>query len=184
MGLYRTIPTDVEAVQFDGMRDGEPILLDMGPSLPSWLWKAITRGVVSFDSVGVKVNGIALNKGDWIIHDRVFISTMDDKKFSGTFSKARKPSSELVNAAKTVGEKRAAAKAAEVVQPQEPEHIEAVAIADIIPRAVTEAVTEVGAIAPVTNAGVSVSGTHIGLGVAQQPLTEGDVDGVMDRITA
>lgn len=105
MGLYRTIPQDVEAVQFGGMDADEPILREMGPSLPSWLWRGITKGVVTFDSAGVKVHGQVLKANDWIIYDGVFISTTDDEKFKETFTPARKPLSQMASAPKSLAQR-------------------------------------------------------------------------------
>lgn len=171
MGLYRTIPTDVEAVQFGGMKDAEPVLNDMGASLPSWLWKGITRGVVSFDTAGIKVNGAVLNSGDWIVYDGVFISAMDDKKFSGTFTRARKPSSELVNAPKTLAEKRVIANEA----PEAPEAIEK-------PEA-AEAQTDQHIQTTVAPQFAQAS-TRVGLGVQPDELAEDDIDGILGRMSA
>lgn len=107
MGLYRTIPQDVEAVQFGGMKDDEPILREMGPALPGWLWKAITKGQVAFDTAGVKVNGRVLKEEEWIIFDGVFVDSMDNEKFIGTFVPARKPLSEMSSAPKTLARRKA-----------------------------------------------------------------------------
>lgn len=100
MGLYRTIPQDVEAVQFTGMKDEEPILKEMGSSIPSWLWRGITKGMVKFDTIGVKVGNTVLKEGDWIIFDGAFIDAMSDEKFNSTFVPARKPLSEMISAPK------------------------------------------------------------------------------------
>lgn len=107
MGLYRTIPQDVEAVQFGGMNDGEPILKDMA-SLPSWMWRGITRGVVAFDSAGVKVHGQVLKADDWVVYDGAFIGSMDDEKFKATFVPARKPLSEMASAPRSIAARRGA----------------------------------------------------------------------------
>lgn len=172
MGLYRTIPTDVEAVQFGGMKDAEPVLNDIGASLPSWLWKSITRGVVSFDTAGVKVNGAVLNAGDWIIYDGVFVSTMDDKKFSGTFTRARKPSSELVNAPKTLAEKRVIAKEADEQPQAAPQPLGVQSIEDVIPE-------QSAVVAPAAQAS-----TPVGLGVQMEPVASDDVDAILNRMSA
>lgn len=120
MGLYRTIPVDVEAVQFGGMKDDEPILREMGPALPGWLWKAITKGQVAFDTAGVKVNGRVLKDDEWIIFDGVFVDSMDNEKFIGTFVPARKPLSEMSSAPKTIARRKAEVEPQHVVAPEDP----------------------------------------------------------------
>lgn len=154
MGLYRTIPHDVEAIQFEGMNDGEPILKDMA-SLPSWLWRGITRGVVSFDSAGVKVHGNVLNGGDWIIYDGAFIGSMDDEKFKGTFVPARKPLSEMVSAPKTIAARKAGAEAVAPTPAPEPEP--------------APPVTPVAVSAPMT------------IGVSTEQIPD-DVDAILNRL--
>lgn len=120
MGLYRTIPQDVEAVQFGGMDADEPILREMGPSLPSWLWRGITKGVVSFDSAGVKVHGQVLKANDWIIYDGVFISATDDEKFKETFTPARKPLSQMASAPKSLAQRTVTSEPETASEPEEP----------------------------------------------------------------
>lgn len=117
MGLYRTIPQDVEAVQFGGMKNEEPILKEMGTSIPSWLWRGITKGMVKFDTIGVKVGNTILKEGDWIIFDGAFIDSMSEEKFNSTFVPARKPLSEMVTAPKPKARKEW--KGREVTDPEE-----------------------------------------------------------------
>lgn len=119
MGLYRTIPQDVEAVQYAGMKDDEPVLKDMGGSIPSWLWRGITKGMVKFDTIGVKVGNTVLKEGDWIIFDGAFIDSMPDEKFNSTFVPARKPLSEMATAPKPRQKKQWLGK--EVTDPAEKE---------------------------------------------------------------
>lgn len=106
MAMFRSIPYEVEAVQFVGMKDGEPVLKEMGASIPAWLWKGITKVVVVFKETGIAVHGNGINAGDWIVFDGVFIGHCDDEKFQRTFVRARKPISEMLSAEKFTGRKK------------------------------------------------------------------------------
>ncbi|MGC4008887.1 MAG: hypothetical protein QM805_07850 [Pseudomonas sp.] len=102
MGLFRTIPVDIEAVQFDGIENDEPKFKEMGATLPSWMWRGITKGAITFGAKGVAVNGARLEVGEWIVFDGVFISLMENKKFHETFTRARKPLTEMASAPKSM----------------------------------------------------------------------------------
>ena len=109
MGLFRTVPVDVEAIQYVGMANDEPIFNEMGNSVPSWLWKGITRGKVSFDSAGLKVNGNTIQASSWIVFDGAFIDVMSAEKFERTFVPARKPLEKMLSAPKPINIRKARA---------------------------------------------------------------------------
>lgn len=73
MGLYRTKPEEVEAVQFK--LDESPAFSNGngGPDLPSWLWNAITSGAdnggISFHEGYPYLKGrVGVNHDDWIVN--------------------------------------------------------------------------------------------------------------------
>jgi hypothetical protein len=164
MGLFRTIPVDVDAIQFDGMNNEEPVFKDMGASVPSWLWKGITRGAVAFDSVGLKVNGHVVPAGAWIVHDGAFIDVMTNEKFERTFVPARKPLEKMLSAPKPIN-----ARKAEALQAVEP-------APDVIPESVV--VDGVPGFAPAPYPGASV----VSINPVSQSVDE--IDSIMNKIGA
>lgn len=106
MGLFRTIPHDVQAVQFAGMKGEEPDFSEMGSSLPSWLWRGITKGAITFGDKGVSVHGETLKPGDWIVFDAPFYAAVENEKFHETFTRAIKPLGQMKSAPKSLAAQR------------------------------------------------------------------------------
>lgn len=99
MGLYRTKPEEVEAVQFLGTQVTDGVYFSNGTSgpLPAWLWDAIARGDdnggISFsDRIPYLDNGdTEVMDGDWIVRgsDGV-LRTCDEDDFKRIYTPARK----------------------------------------------------------------------------------------------
>jgi hypothetical protein len=143
MGLFRTIPVDVDAVQFEGMSNDEPIFKEMGSSIPSWMWKAITRGAITFDSVGLKINGALLQASEWLVHDGVFIEVMTNEKFERTFVPARKPLEKMVSAPKPINMRKGVSEVIDTI-PDEPKQYPGASVVSLNPQ--PETVDEIDSI--------------------------------------
>lgn len=90
MGLYRTKPEEVEAIQYTGSAthpfDG---------IVPAWVWDGISRGTLRFTGMGVEISYNGLTEmvvpGDWmVLHNDHIIRACDDKTFRQYYTPARK----------------------------------------------------------------------------------------------
>lgn len=113
MALFRSIPYEVDAVKYCGMKDEEPVFSYMNNGIPSWMWRGMTGGRLSFDSAGLKAYGKPVDEGAWLVFDGVGIDTMTDEKFNRTFSAARKPMAQMASAPKPLGERKTSAQVVE-----------------------------------------------------------------------
>jgi hypothetical protein len=96
MGLYRTKPSEVEAVQFLGTDTTDGVFFSNGTAgpLPSWLWKAIASGTggLSFNAGRLFLSGdVEVYRGEWLVTggDGV-IRVCADIVFKSFYTPARK----------------------------------------------------------------------------------------------
>jgi hypothetical protein len=97
MGLYRTKPSEVEAVQFLGTDTVDGVFFSNGTSgpLPSWLWKSVATGAIgglAFDAGRLFLAGdVEVNRGEWLVigGDGVIRVCADDV-FKSFYTPARK----------------------------------------------------------------------------------------------
>ena len=90
MGLYRTKPEEVEAVQFTGI-----MTQPFEGVVPAWAWAGISNGTLRFTGMGVEIsyNGLTelVVSGDWLVlHNDGIIRACDDKVFKQYYTPARK----------------------------------------------------------------------------------------------
>lgn len=96
MGLYRTKPNEVEAVQFLGTDTADGVFFSNGTSgpLPSWLWKAIAAGAggLSFDAGRLFLAGdVLVTAGEWLVVDGAGVMRVcADDVFKVFYTPARK----------------------------------------------------------------------------------------------
>lgn len=96
MGLYRTKPSEVEAVQFLGTDTADGVFFSNGTAgpLPSWLWKSISLGAggLSFDAGNLFLCGnILVGAGEWlVIGSDGIIRVCADDVFKSFYTPARK----------------------------------------------------------------------------------------------
>ena len=114
MGLYRTKPDEVEAIQYTGS-----LTAPFKEAVPQWVWGALAAGNLVFSNHGIEVRYNGLSEmampNDWLIlpADGI-IRVSDDKTFAQYYSPARKRSDEL-----TPRKSRAKADTPKAVEPQE-----------------------------------------------------------------
>jgi hypothetical protein len=96
MGLYRTKPSEVEAVQFLGTDTADGVFFSNGTAgpLPVWLWKAIASGAggLSFDAGRLFLSGdVLVSTGEWlVIGSEGVIYVCADDVFKSFYTPARK----------------------------------------------------------------------------------------------
>jgi hypothetical protein len=90
MGIYRTKPEEIEAVQFSGGNDSPFV-----GSIPAWVWSSFSRGNLSFTAHGMRIeyNGLTedVAPGDWLVlHSDGIIRTCSHKVFQRHYTPFRK----------------------------------------------------------------------------------------------
>lgn len=98
MGLYRTKPEEVEAIQYTGSManpfDGH---------VPAWVWSHISTGNITFVPHGIQIyyNGMTemILSNDWLVlHNDGIIRACEDKVFKQYYTPARKRKDATVTA--------------------------------------------------------------------------------------
>jgi hypothetical protein len=96
MGLYRTKPNEVEAIQFLGTDTVDGVFFSNGTAgpLPAWLWKSIASGAggLSFDAGRLFLAGdVLVAAGEWIVVDGSGVMRVcADDVFKSFYTPARK----------------------------------------------------------------------------------------------
>lgn len=96
MGLYRTKPNEVEAVQFLGTDTPDGVFFSNGTAgpLPAWLWKSIASGPsgLSFDFGRLFLNNdVLVTAGEWLVVDGAGVMRRcADDVFKAFYTPARK----------------------------------------------------------------------------------------------
>lgn len=90
MGLYRTKPEEVEAIQYTGSMS-EPF----DGVVPAWIWAHISTGSLTFTAHGIQISYSGLTElvapDDWLVlHNDGIIRACEDKVFKQYYSPARK----------------------------------------------------------------------------------------------
>lgn len=66
MGLYRTKPEEVEAIQYTGSATAP-----FEGNIPQWFWLAMVNGILSFNAHGIEIkyNGLSemVGPNDWLV---------------------------------------------------------------------------------------------------------------------
>ena len=66
MGMYRTKPEEVEAIQYTGSTTAP-----FGEFVPHWVWNAFSHGILSFNAHGIEIkyNGLTemVGPSDWLV---------------------------------------------------------------------------------------------------------------------
>lgn len=96
MGLYRTKPNEVEAIQFLGTDTIDGVFFSNGTAgpLPAWLWRAIASGPsgLSFDYGRLILNNdVVVYTGEWLVVDGSGVMRVcADDVFKSFYTPARK----------------------------------------------------------------------------------------------
>jgi hypothetical protein len=90
MGLYRTKPEEVEAIQYTGS-----MTQPFDGVVPAWVWGGISTGTLRFTGMGVEISYNGLTElavsGDWLVlHNDGIIRACEDKVFKQYYTPARK----------------------------------------------------------------------------------------------
>lgn len=90
MGLYRTKPEEVEAIQYTGSTT-QPF----EGSVPAWVWGGMSYGTLRFTAMGIEISYNGLTElavsGDWLVlHNDGIIRACDNKTFTQYYTPARK----------------------------------------------------------------------------------------------
>lgn len=81
MGIYRTKPEEVEAIQYTGSTT-KPF----NENTPDWVWGALSYGTLKFTGLGLNIeyNGLVetVTPNDWLVmHNDGIIRACEDKVF-------------------------------------------------------------------------------------------------------
>lgn len=90
MGLYRTKPEEVEAIQYTGS-----ITNPFEGKTPAWVWAHISLGTMKFTADGVQITYGDMSETahplDWLImHNDGIVRLCDDATFKKYYTPARK----------------------------------------------------------------------------------------------
>jgi hypothetical protein len=90
MGLYRTKPEEVEAIQYTGVASAP-----FASEVPQWVWTAMGSGNLRFTSHGLEIIYAGMTEnvlpGDWMVmHNDDIIRVCGDKVFKTFYVRARK----------------------------------------------------------------------------------------------